>query len=480
VIRPHDLRTVPLLADLAEEELEYLASISQELEYAPGQAVAPEGQAADAMFVILTGEIQYAQEGVPGSRVIVGEAGEVTGLLPFSRMTHYTGTVRALGHTRAARIGREHFPEMLRRVPVLEARLIGALTDRVRETTRAEQQREKLMALGRLSAGLAHEMNNPAAALRRATSHLRDRLRILPERTVNLAGCNLGVVQFSRLAALLTRSMTSGPAERMAPLQASEREEEVGAWLEDRGVPEAWTLAETFVASGWGPPELEELAATLPEKAVRDAVAWLGGGLEAELLLREMEDAATRIAVLVSSVKSYSHMDETHTRAETDLHEGLESTLTMLAYKTGERRVRIERDYDASLPRVWANAGELNQVWTNLLDNALDAVAPGGRVSIRTVRRGDDAVVEIRDDGPGIPAEIQGRIWEPFFTTKDVGEGSGLGLDIVRRIVVRQHRGDVGVESRPGDTCFRVRIPIRAPDPAPMVAGEELQPAAEV
>jgi signal transduction histidine kinase len=410
--------------------------------------------------------------------VLIGEAGEVTGLLPFSRLTHYTGSIRALTHTRGARVHREHFAEMLKRIPVLEGRLIGALTDRVRETTRAEQQREKLMALGRLSAGLAHEMNNPAAALRRGTSHLRARLRALPQRTVSLAGCNLSVVQFSSLAAMQARMTAAGRPPRLPPLEASEREEAVGAWLETHGVEEAWTLAETFVASGVGPDELDELAASLPEAALRDAVAWLGGGLEAELLLREMEDAATRIAELVASVKSYSHMDETQTRAETDLHEGVESTLTMLSYKIGEKNARIERDFDLTLPALWANAGELNQVWTNLLDNALDAIAPGGRISIRTVRRGDDAVVEIRDDGGGIPASIEERIWEPFFTTKDVGEGSGLGLDIVRRIVVRQHRGDIGVESRPGDTCFRVRLPLHAPDPAP-VEDEAIHTAAE-
>ncbi|HEX8359706.1 MAG TPA: ATP-binding protein, partial [Longimicrobium sp.] len=336
----------------------------------------------------------------------------------------------------------------------------------------------KLMALGRLSAGLAHEMNNPAAALRRGTSHLRERLRVLPERTVNLAGCNLTAAQFSSLAALQRRKTQGDRPPRPSPLEASEREEAVGAWLEEHGVEEAWTLAETFVASGVGPDELDELAASLPEAALRDAVAWLGGGLEAELLLREMEDAATRIAELVASVKSYSHMDETQTRAETDLHEGVESTLTMLSYKIGEKNARIERDFDLTLPALWANAGELNQVWTNLLDNALDAIAPGGRISIRTVRRGDDAVVEIRDDGGGIPASIEERIWEPFFTTKDVGEGSGLGLDIVRRIVVRQHRGDIGVESRPGDTCFRVRLPLHAPDPAP-VEDEAIHTAAE-
>ena len=479
MITPDELRAVPLLAGLEEEEYEFLISISEERVYAPGQALAPQGAPADAMWIMLEGEFQYVQEGVADPRVFVGEAGEVTGLLPFSRMTHYTGSLRALTRTRGARVGREHFPEMLRRIPALEGRLIGALTDRVRETTRSEEQREKLMALGRLSAGLAHEMNNPAAALRRGTSHLRERLRVLPERTVSLAGCNLSVVQFSRLAAMQVRKTSAGRPPRLPPLEASAREEALGTWLEERGVEEAWTLAETFVASGVETEELEELAAALPEVAVRDALAWLGGGLEAEILLREMEDAATRIAELVASVKSYSHMDETHTRADMDLHEGLESTLTMLSYKIGEKNARIVRDYDSSLPRLWANAGELNQVWTNLIDNALDAIAPGGHVTIRTVGRGEDAIIEIRDDGAGVAEELQARIWEPFFTTKDVGEGSGLGLDIVRRIVVRQHRGDISVESRPGDTCFRVRVPIHAPDPAP-ISEEELQSAAEV
>ena len=462
MITADELRAVPLLAGLEEEDYTFLLAIAEERVYAPGQALASQGDPAEHMWVILEGEIQYGQEGVPDGRVVVGETGELTGLLPFSRMTEYLGSVRALVRTRTAQIARASFPEMLHRIPVLEARLVGALADRVRETTRAEQQRDKLMALGRLSAGLAHEMNNPAAALRRGTAHLRERLRVLPERTVNLAGCNLGVVQFSTLAATLARLTAAERGERLPPLEASEREEAVGAWLEERGVPEAWTLAETFVASGVDPAGLDELAASLPDRAVRDALAWLGSGLEAEILLREMEDAATRIAELVASVKSYSHMDETHTRTETDLHEGIETTLTMLSHKIGERNARIERDYDLALPRLWANPGELNQVWTNLLDNALDAISPGGRVTIRTVRRGGDAIVEIRDDGAGIPPELQASIWEPFFTTKDVGEGSGLGLDIVRRIVVRQHRGDVGVDSRPGDTCFRVRLPLHS------------------
>jgi signal transduction histidine kinase len=465
VITADELRAIPLLGGLEEADYAYLLGIAEEREYAPGQALATQGEPADTMFVILEGEIQYRQEGVADSRIFIGVAGELTGLLPFSRMTEYVGTVRALVPTRGARIHRDHFGEMLRRIPVLEARLVGALTDRVRETTRAEQQRDKLMSLGRFSAGLAHEMNNPAAALRRGAAHLRRRLGLLPDRTVSLAGCSLNPAQLSTLAALQRRKTEGEPPPRLAPLAASEWEEEVGTWLEEHGVPEAWTLAATFVSAGVTAAELDELAGALPERALPDAVAWLGGGLEAELLLREMEGAATRISELVASVKSYSHMDETSARTETDLHEGLESTLTMLSFKIGQKDARIERDFDASIPLLWANAGELNQVWTNLLDNALDAIPPGGRVALRTALRGDDAIVEIRDDGSGIPPAVEARIWEPFFTTKDVGEGSGLGLDIVRRIVVRGHRGDIGVESRPGDTCFRVRLPLRAPEP---------------
>ncbi|HLL83038.1 MAG TPA: ATP-binding protein [Longimicrobium sp.] len=477
MIAADELRAIPVLGGLEDADYAYLASIAEEREYAPGQALALQGDPAEAMAVILEGKIQYRQEGVPDLPIFIGVAGELTGLLPFSRMTHYPATVRALARTRTARIARTQLPEMLGRIPVLEGRLISALTDRVREATRAEQLHDKLMALGRLSAGLAHEMNNPAAALRRGTSHLRAQLRMLRDRTVSLAGRNLSVAEFSALAALQRRKMGAARATQLSPLEASEREEVVGTWLEDHGVPEAWALADTFVAAGVTGEEMEALASSLPERALPDALAWLGGGLEAELLLREMEDAATRITVLVASVKSYSHMDETSTRAETDLHEGVESTLAMLSFKIRERGARVERDYDFAMPPLWANAGELNQVWTNLLDNALDAITPGGRIGIRTVRRGDEAVIEIRDDGPGIPPAIAKRIWEPFFTTKDVGAGSGLGLDIVRRIVVRQHRGDIGVESRPGETCFRVHLPLRAPDPAPAVEEEVLNAA---
>jgi signal transduction histidine kinase len=476
VIRPEELRVADIFADLEDAELEWVASIAGEIELGPGQALANEGDTAEAMFLILSGELQFRQEKVADSRIFVSGAGELTGLLPFSRMTSYPGTVRAISAARVAVFDRARFPDLLGRFPVVEQRLVAALSDRVREATRAEQQREKLMALGKLSAGLAHEMNNPAAAMRRGAAHLRDRLRAVPALTVNLAGCNLNPAELATLAALQERKTRPRERQRADPLATSDREEEIGEWLEDRGVAEAWVLAETFVASDVGVEDLETLSEALPAKAIPDAVAWLGSGLAADGLLRELEDASRRISELVASIKSYSHVGEPSSRAEIDLHEGLESTLVMLGHKVRDRNVRIERDLDPTLPRLWANPGELNQVWTNLLDNALDAAS--SRVLLRTWHTDDEVVVEVHDDGAGVPPELQSRIWEPFFTTKDVNEGTGLGLDIARRIVVRQHGGDIHLVARPGDTCFQVRLPIHAPPP-PEPSAEALAAAAD-
>jgi signal transduction histidine kinase len=465
------LRSIPLLADLADSEIGWLAEHAEELHLADGELISREGEPADRMSIILAGEMMGRREkGGEGSRVFVARAGEITGVLPFSRMRLWVSTVRAVGPTRVAVIPVDRFGEMLAAIPILEPRLIGVMTDRARETTRVEQQNEKMLSLGKLSAGLAHELNNPASALGRSIAELRGRLAALPALTAALIRQGVEPAQMEALCRLhatseVTAEAAAGRTGKSAlaldPLVQSDRETEVSDWLEARKVKDAWRLAPTFVATGMTAGDLEGFAAGIPGAVLPAALAWVETGIALHLVMGEMENATRRISGLVGAIKDYSHMDRELTeKTETDLHRALDSTLTMLGHKMKVKQVQVKRDYDPQLPSIHAFPGELNQVWTNLLDNALDAVATGGNVSVSTRRSNGHAEVVIRDDGPGIPDELRGRIWEPFFTTKPMGEGTGLGLDIARRIVVGRHGGEMRLESRPGDTRFLVTLPI--------------------
>jgi signal transduction histidine kinase len=456
-----DLRRIPTFADLSEDQLDWLAGHMDEVRLEAGEVSIEEGQPAEHMIVILEGEIQARREkGPTDGRVYIARAGEVTGMLPFSRMTVYGATIRAVLPTRFARLPTALFPEMLDRIPELESRLVGILSDRIREATRVEQQLEKLSALGTLSAGLAHELNNPAAAARRSSGELKERLADLRCLTANLLERGLSMDAAYASCELREKAVERAGEPAAGPLAASEREDEITAWLEARGVPRPWDLAGTFASSRLTVADLEAVAEQIPREALGDVLAWAESGLAADTLADEVESAVRRISDLVSAVKSYSHMDSAPNKGEVDLASEIDSTVTVLSHKIREKGATVVKDYAPGLPRIGAFAAELNEVWTHLLDNALDAVAPGGHVSIRTFRENSHAVVEIRDDGPGIPPELQGRIWEPFFTTKPMGQGAGLGLDIVRRIVVRRHGGEIGVDSRPGDTRFTVRLPV--------------------
>jgi signal transduction histidine kinase len=452
-----ELRHISVFADLSDQDLGWLASQMTLIEISPGEIFLREGSPADRLFVILEGELRGERRS-DGSeqRVYVSRAGQVTGMLPFSRLTQFPVTVRAVGHARIASLPADRFPEMLQRIPLLAPRLVGLLSDRVRETTRNEQQQEKMAALGKLSAGLAHELNNPAAAARRAAESLREAINTLREANSRLDRRSLSVEQRLSLSGL-EAEIVEHPDTVLDPLERGDREDEIAGWLENHGVSQAAQLAANLVDAGFEHSCLTEIASAFPPDAIDDVLTRVSASLLVGRLAKEIEHSTGRISDLVQAIKEYSHMDQMP-QQEVDIHQGLENTLLILRNRL-KQGISIARDYDRTLPKVCARPGELNQVWTNLVDNAIDAMSGKGELRIRTARELDKVLVEIGDSGPGIPPEIQKRIFEPFFTTKGVGEGLGLGLDTVYRIV-RNHHGDVRFDSRPTDTRFQVRLPL--------------------
>jgi signal transduction histidine kinase len=331
----------------------------------------------------------------------------------------------------------------------------------MQNTQQAVGQRERLLALGSLSAGLTHELNNPAAAAVRATATLRERVAGMRHKLGIIAAGPYDRVVLEKLIQLQEQAVEQvAKARPLEPLEAADLEDELGDWFDAHDIAGGWDLAPTFVQAGLDVAWLETVARTVDDAILEGAVRWLNYTIETELLMSEIEDSTTRVSTLVAAAKQYSQLDRAPFRP-VDVHELLDSTLLMLGRKIGDG-VTVVKDYDHDLPDVPVYAAELNQVWTNLIDNAVDAMGGAGTLTVRTARERDRLLVEIRDTGPGIPPEIKDRIFEPFFTTKPVGSGTGLGLDISWRIVVNKHHGDLSVESVPGDTRFRVRIPLTA------------------
>lgn len=460
---PHGLRAVGAFADLDDDEIRWLAEHARIVSLDAGEALFHEGEEVHELVAVLEGELRLRREkGPPDDRWIVRPTGMIAGALPNSRLVESPVTARALVPTRIAGIAADRFPEMLDRIPVLHARLAAVMLDRSREFTRHEEQRERLVSLGKLSAGLAHELNNPAAAIQRRVEELSHRFRDLSD--LAAAGLRDGVTaaQVASLRALAPSSAAADVAA-MDAIERSDAQDSLRAWLEARGLPDAWLAAETLVTAGLTVDTIEERTRDLPVDGLRGTVQWLEADLAARRLLDDIAEASRRIVDLISAVKAYSNLDRAPTRSPIDANEGVRSTLAMLTHKVRSKGIVLETALDPDLPRVDANPGELNQVWTNLIDNAIDAVPSGGTITVGTASSDDGVTVTIVDDGPGIPPEVQGHVFEPFFTTKDVGAGTGLGLDIVRRIV-RAHGGEVRVESVPGRTCFEVRLAASQPD----------------
>jgi len=452
-----ELLRVPAFADLPEDQIEWFLVHSQELLIKPGDVYIEQGAPADAMFVLLEGQL-HVRGNLGGQNVVFTfEPGDVGGRLPFSRMKIFTFTGRAAVESRVLRFPATQFPELVQQMPELAGRLVGLMSDRIRESTRIEQQQERLASLGKLSTGLAHELNNPASAARRATSQLRDTLKRIKESSHQLGARELSQSQKAEVEKLEALLMQQSGKPPLGGLALSNREEEIDTVLRNHGNADLWQLAADLAQRNVDPQTLEQLFATMEGQTARAALVRIAASLEVASLLDQIESSTARISDLVRAIKEYTFMDQAPVQ-NVDVVKSLENTLTILNYKL-KHGVAVERDYGAVPLLVNSFGSDLNQVWTNIIDNAIDAMKGEGKLRVRTYSEGDFVVVEIVDDGPGIPEEIQHRIFEPFFTTKKVGEGTGLGLDTVQRIV-KKHQGSIQVESKPGKTCFQIWLPL--------------------
>ena len=458
------LRHVAVFADLPEDQLQWFARNVEERHLVPGEILFRKGAPADVLAIYLEGEVRaYLNDQTHDGAVYMARAGdpktEVSGMLPFSRMTEWSATGYVLSNMRVLLFPVSLFPEMMQRMPVLVQRLVGLMSDRVREVTAADQQRDKLIALGKLSAGLAHELNNPAAGATRAANDLIAVLAELRAADLRLCSHDLTPEQHASIRAFESAAIEhTVTAQQMNSLEQSDLEDLLVTWLEEHGIEDPWKLSNNLVEAGIDASALERMLGEVETSAIADVLARVNSQLAAAKLAREIKTGTARISELVAAIKEYSYMDQASVQI-VDVHKGLESTLLILKYKLKKKNILLTRDYAKDLPHIKAYGSELNQVWTNLIVNAIEAMSEGGKLKVRTKKEPIDILVEIRDNGSGIPENVKTRIFEPFFTTKPVGEGTGLGLDTVARIV-RRHRGNISFESKPGDTCFQVRLPI--------------------
>ena len=409
-----------------------------------------------------TGSIEIQiEQGNTRRTVTLQKEGTITGVLPYSRMTEASGFGVCLRSTEIIKLHKSYFNEMINHHHSLTTALVHFMTSRVRSFTSLQKQNEKLMALGKPSAGLAHELNNPASAIIRSSQNLSDNLKNQPTSFKKLMSLQLNDEFVDRVSTLLEMKKNAGTVD-LAMMAKTEKEDDLADYFEGLGVEDCYEIADVFVDYNFSVSDFETAFSNTSNEQLVSVLYWMENVLTVEKTVSEINDAANRISGLVKSVKTYTHMDRGAERELTDIQQGINSTLTMLGHKLRKKNIEVEKDFQENLPKIKAMVGELNQIWTNIIDNAIDALPEKGKLSIKTYQEGSNIKTDIEDNGPGIPSEIKDKIFEPFFTTKSVGEGTGLGLDIVKKII-DQHEGALFLDSVPGKTIFTICFPISKP-----------------
>ncbi len=453
------LRQIPLLSGLDDYALERLVAMSQEIQLKPGDFLIREGELGDSMYIIVEGKLQVRKK-TGDSEVVLAERGkgEVIGEMSVLDQAPRLASVIALTDTRALQIDQETFMALLDWSPSAARAVLRTFAQRIRSTQATLQQREKMASLGTLSAGIAHELNNPAAAVKRGASQLLEDLRRLEQLTIQLDGLDVSPAQREALKNLRAQiDDNASSARTLDAITRSDLESEIQDWLDEHHIAEPWEVAPRLVALGFTREKLQEWDSVFDDTTLPLVIEWAAARGSGISLLAEIADSAARISDIVKAIKEYSYLDQAPLQ-EIDIHTGLENTLTILRNKW-KQGITINRNYARGLPKIEAYASELNQVWTNIIDNAIDAMNGEGELTLCTYPEPDNLCVEICDNGPGIPKDVMPHLFDAFFTTKPVGQGTGLGLHISYNIIVLKHHGRITVESKPGYTCFKIALP---------------------
>ena len=459
-----ELRKVAALSDIPEEHLQWISERTEYHEYQDGDVMIRKGDPADVMWFIPEGRFDFYLD-ISGQQVHYYSfqndefTGGVGGLLPYSRMKDSPGYAYAVGRTKRFSLHKKYFQELEQLNPQLIQRLIGYMTERARWFATRQLQQEKVSALGKLAAGIAHEMNNPASAINRIAAELSKRLRENYILTEKLLEHKITPEQIQDIREAIQK-IDSKAGKKLRPIEKMEKEDEINDWLDDKGLSGNNISSETFVETGITTEDLETIRNGTGREVFVQILHWVENLLTSQRILKDLEEASNRITILVGAIKSHVHMDQTNELQPTNIHNDIDNTLTLMGYKLREKNINIKKMYCDNPVDVPAFVGELNQVWTNIIDNAIYALPKNGELIIETTCDDSHVNTKITDNGPGIPREILSRIFDPFFTTKKVGEGTGIGLDLVKRII-EHHNGEINVNSQPGKTEFIISIPIK-------------------